>query len=81
MIRQPDEVTEVLRRVEQWPAAMRIDLARRLLESVESQESKSIRRAWSAKEAMAMVNSRQPAPDDATITQWLDEHRMGKYAQ
>lgn len=78
---QQDELKEVLERVEHWPAALRIHLARRLLESVDVRDSQSPRRGWSAAEAMAAVNSRQPAPDDATVKQWVDERRMEKYGQ
>jgi hypothetical protein len=81
MVPQHDELKEVLERVEHWPPALRIHLARRLLESVDVRDSESPRRGWTAAEAMAVVNSRQPAPDDATVKQWIDEHRMEKYGQ
>jgi len=79
MIQQQQELTEVLQRVQQWPTALRIRLARRLPESLDTATSAG--RAWSAAEAIAAVNSRQPAPDDATVRQWIDERRVEKYGQ
>jgi hypothetical protein len=66
MIKQRQELTEVLERVQHWPPALRISLARRLLESVDTSGAESAGRGWSAADAIAAVNSRQPAPDDDT---------------
>ena len=79
MITQRQELTEVLQRVQQWPPALRISLARRLLESVDTNDTESAGRGWSAADVIAAVNSRQPAPDDETVKQWVDEQRMEKY--
>ena len=32
-------------------------------------------------EVAAMFKTDTPAPDDATVKQWIDEHRMEKYGQ
>ena len=79
MIRPRQEMTEILERVQQWPSALRISLARRLLEGLDTEAQAG--RGCSAAEAIAAVNSRQPAPDDATVRQWIGEHRAEKYAR
>ena len=79
MIKERDELTKVLQRVQHWPPALRISLARHLLEGLDTGDTESQRRRCSAAEAIAAVNSRQPAPDDETVKQWVDEHRAEKY--
>ena len=40
-----------------------------------------IPRGPSAAEIAAMFKTDKPAPDDATVKQWIDEHRMEKYGR
>jgi hypothetical protein len=49
------------------------------LESVDTSGTESAGHGWSAADVIAAANSRQPAPDDETVKQWVDEHRMEKY--
>ena len=81
MSSQLHELNEIFERTKTWPTALRIRLARRLLESVDTSVVESTARGWRAADAIAAVNSRQPAPDDETVKQWIDEHRMEKYEQ
>lgn len=39
------------------------------------------KRGRSAEEVHRILNFQGPAPDDATIERWIDEHRMQKYGQ
>jgi len=72
----------VLGHITAWPPEVRITLARRILESVESRPaSQATPRGYSAAEAIALVNSQQPAPDDDTVSRWVNEHRMEKYGR
>ena len=74
------EFTDILGRITSWAPELRITLARRVLESVEtSAPSQTPRRGYSAAEVITLLNMPQPAPDDATVKRWLDEHRMEKY--
>ena len=73
------EISEVFSRVAAWPPAERIKLARKILESVETPTEKRTSRGYSAAEVIALLQSRQPAPDDQTVRRWIDEHRMEKY--
>ena len=73
------EISEVVARVAAWPPAERIELARKIMETVETPTEKRSSRGYSAAEVIALLHSRQPAPDDRTVQRWIDEHRMEKY--
>ena len=81
MISKHQALTDVLQQVEHWPPDLRISLARHLLESVDTNEAEPAARGWTAADAIAAVNSREPAPDDETVKEWVNEHRAGKYGQ
>jgi hypothetical protein len=79
------EIAMVVERVQSWPAAMRIALARRILETLESTPTTDaappVPRGPSAAEVVAMFRTDKPAPDDVTVKQWIDEHRLEKYGR
>jgi hypothetical protein len=79
MVAPNSDLESVFRQVSPWPAGDRLTLARRLLESVSPPPDSGERRGYSAAEAVALVNSRQPAPSDETVRFWIDEHRAQKY--
>jgi hypothetical protein len=74
------EVAELVQRVRSWPAPMRIHLARQILETLDAQpapvQSAPQPRGASAAEIAVMFNSDLPAPDDATVKQWIDDYRV-----
>ena len=80
-----NEIADVVDRVKSWPAAMRITLARKILESVEKaagpEPTPLSARGPSAAEVMAMFKTDRPAPNDAEVSQWIDDHRMEKYGK
>jgi hypothetical protein len=80
MTNNESEVVEILHRVESWPQTMRISLARQILQSLEEGQRQTPR-GQSAAEVLALLKSDKPAPDDATVKKWLDEHRLEKYGQ
>ena len=41
----------------------------------------SAQRKYSADEVRALLKPKGPPPDDATIEQWIDEHRVEKYGR
>jgi hypothetical protein len=84
-IGETNQIADVVRRVQDWPAPMRVALARRILETLESppveQPPAERPRGPTAAEIAAMFKSDKPAPDDATVKQWIDEYRMEKYGK
>jgi hypothetical protein len=82
---ETSEITDVMQRVRSWPVSMRIILARRILETVEGAATLEPRsgqpRGYSAEEVRALLRIDQPAPDDAAVEQWLEEHRLEKYGR
>jgi hypothetical protein len=82
---EANQIADIVRRVQSWPAPLRVALARRILETLESppveQPQAALPRGPSAAEVAAMFKTDKPAPDDATVKQWIDEHRMEKYGK
>jgi hypothetical protein len=82
--KETTEVADIVGRIQFWPASMRIALARCILETLEAPAAapSAMRpRGMSAAEVAAMFKTDKPAPDDATIRQWIHAHRMEKYGQ
>jgi len=78
------ELTDVLNRVKTWPTTLRITLARKILESLDKAEAPAAppppkTRGLSAAEVQGLLKTDRPPPDDETVKQWIDEHRMEKY--
>ena len=79
------EIAEVVQRVQSWPAPMRIALAREILVTLDRPyspaPSSKLPRGPSAAEVAALLKTDKPAPDDATVKEWIDEHRLEKYGK
>jgi len=71
---------QVLELVSAWPAEDRIALARDLLGTVQGNEATRTARP-SFEQALGIGRGDAPAPTDEQVRQWIDEHRMGKYAR
>ncbi len=82
---ETSDITALVQRVQAWPVPMRIALVRRILETVEGagapEPPPGRRRGYSAEEVRGILKMDQPPPDDATVKQWLEEHRLEKYGQ
>jgi hypothetical protein len=80
---ESNQIADVVQRVQNWPPPMRLALARRILETLESpvvdQPVSTPPRGPSAAEIAAMFKTDKPAPDDATVKQWIKQHRVEKY--
>ena len=85
----PDEMNdfdEILKKIQTWEPSRRLTLARRILETLEASVTATsstppVPRGRSAAEILADMKSDRPAPDDETVRQWIDEHRMEKYGR
>ena len=61
----------------EWPEGQEIQI-----EPVRATKTETrTKRGRSAEEVHRLLNFQGPAPDDATIERWIDEHRMQKYGQ
>lgn len=74
------DVIDVLAHVKAWPPALRITLARQILEGVEAAADADAdspeRRGSPVQRLIGLGAGSQPPPNDAQVRQWLDEHRM-----
>jgi hypothetical protein len=75
--------SEVVRRVSEWPPTRRMALARQILETLPVSDTPPAptTRGLSAAEIQALLATDRPPPDDATVAQWIDEHRAEKYGR
>jgi hypothetical protein len=82
---EAQDIADVVQRVQGWPTPMRIALARRILETLETAREPAaappVPRGPSAAEVAAMFATDKPAPNDATVKQWIEEHLIEKYGQ
>jgi hypothetical protein len=81
----PKEISDLVQRVQGWPPSVRIALARQILETLETPalETRLAERprGLSSAEIAARFRTDKPAPDDATVKRWIEEHRMEKYGK
>lgn len=77
------EVADVIQRVQGWPPPLRIALARRILETLESPPAQELLpklpRGPSAAEIAAMFKAIKPAPTDDEVERIRDEELLRKY--
>lgn len=80
---ETNQISELVQRVQNWPAPMRIALARRILETLESPPlDLSPSEQWrgpTAAEMAAMFKTNRPAPNDEEVQEILEEELMKKY--
>ncbi len=69
---------QILNTVRQWPMASRFALVQDILKTIEPAVSRSQRETLT--KALGLLKTDQPAPSDADVKAWLDEHRIRKYA-
>jgi hypothetical protein len=83
----PDEMNEfyeIMKKIRTWEPVRRLTLARRILDTLDDSiaalpSRPPVPRGRSAAEMAADLKTDRPAPDDETLRQWIDEHRMEKY--
>jgi hypothetical protein len=78
-------IAEVVSRVRSWPVAMRIELARRILETLENPpvEKSPPKRPCgpTSAEVAAMFKTDKPAPNDEECQRILEEELIRKYSK
>ncbi len=78
---QSSDIAEIMQRVQSWPAPMRVALARRILESLETSPAplSNAPRGLSAEEVMSMFQPVLPPPSDEECTRVLEEELSRRY--
>jgi hypothetical protein len=74
-----EQVSEIIERVKTWSRSMKIALAKRVLDTLESPEARPTTRGRPVEELIGIGAGDSPPPDDDQVHTWVDEHRMGKY--
>ncbi len=69
----------VLQTVRQWPPNRRFALVRDVINTLATEAFPSQSKRKTLKKALGLLATSRPAPSDAEIQQWLDEHRLEKY--
>jgi len=70
----------VLNAVRQWSPDRRFALVQNVLNTLASEAPSPRPRCKTLEKALGLLATGQPAPSDAEIQQWLDEHRVEKYS-
>ena len=73
------EMFEVLNRVRTWEPEVRIDLARRILETVVPDQILPPPQAMTLEEIQAIMKTDTPPPTDEECKKILEEERLKKY--
>jgi len=73
------EISEVLSRVRYWAPEMRIVLARKVLETLESPAIAEPPRAMALDEVIGVLRTDAPPPDDRQCEEIVREERERKY--
>jgi hypothetical protein len=80
---ETNQIADVVRRVQDWPAPLRVALARRILETLESpavdQPPPQLPRGPSAAEIAALFKTDKPAPTDEEVQRILEDELLRKY--
>lgn len=80
---ETSQLADIVERVRFWPVTARVTLARRILETVETESRPAPAkrpRGPSAAEVTAMFKSDRPAPSDEECQRILEEELLRKYA-
>ena len=81
MMNQNENVNyeSILNTIQQWPTAQQIELVQDVLQALSPRISPPQTLHKTLDKALAILATDKPAPTDAEVKQWLDEHRMEKY--
>ncbi len=77
-IESPD-ISDVLERVRTWTPGMRIVLARKVLETLESAAISAPPRTMLLEDVVGLLQTDEPPPDDEECDRIVDQERARKY--
>lgn len=78
MIESPD-ISDVLERVRTWTPGMRLVLARKVLETLESPAISEPPRTMLLNDVVGLLQTEMPAPDDQECDRIVEQERARKY--
>jgi hypothetical protein len=78
-VAETNEVVEILDRVKSWSPALRIVLARRILETVETHPASAPPRKGSLKDLLGILKTDAPPPTDDECRAILEEELIKKH--
>ena len=76
---EPINYRAVIEIIRDWPPASRFSLVQDVLKTLAPEVESSRSKRNTLEKALGLLATNQPAPSDAEVQQWLDEHRMEKY--
>jgi len=72
------EIESIITSVKPWPEEDRVALAYLILRDMRKQTRAPAPRR-TLERALGIASGNTPPPDDATVKQWIEEHRLRKY--
>lgn len=72
------EIAAIVEQVKPWPQEDRVALAYLILRDMRKQTRQPAPRN-TASRAAGLARGKSAPPDDATVRQWIEEHRQEKY--
>lgn len=80
MLKQTATLDDVLHVIRQWPPDQQFLLVQSVLESLAHKVSPQKRQPkHTLAQALGLLETNAPAPSDAQVQAWLEEHRIEKY--
>ncbi len=76
---QTDQVSAELGRISDWPAEDRLELARKILQTLESRVGEKQKRQASLRNLLGMLDSGNPPPSDEECGKVLEEELLRKH--
>jgi hypothetical protein len=77
-MRHESEIESIIEQVKPWPEEDRVALAYLILRDMRKQPRQPALRD-TFRRALGIARGSSPPPDDATVRQWIEEHRRQKY--
>ena len=76
---EPINYRAIIEIIRGWPPASRFSLVQDVLKTLAPGVESSRSKRPTLEKALGLLTTNQPAPSDAEVQRWLDEHRMEKY--
>jgi hypothetical protein len=78
-VMEPGKLEGILNQLKDWPSLERLRLARRILETIETDTVSAPPRRGSLKDLLGILKTDAPPPTDEECRRIIEEERMRKY--